>query len=184
MKTRYNIKKYNNNNKQTSKSPLHPNIDSNENFPSLINNQIHIDTSSKTPSYKYLIDIENDISNTDYSGNKFNTEKKFKKGWTVFDRKTRKIISNNTKYNDCNSSDISVNNIYEVYDKLSKNWNSFRDEVNYLYGDRSPYINYKEELNKIVEEENNIYQEMYNYHNLQSSDDDDDYDNDDFYYYK
>ena len=182
MKTRYNIKK--NNNKQQFKTQLHPNIDSNENFPSLVNNQIHINTSSKNQNYKHLIDIENDISNTDYSNNKFNTEKEFKKGWTVFDRKTKKIISNNTKYNTFSSSDISINDIYKIYDKLSNNWNAFRDEVNYLYGDRSPYINYKKELNKIVQEENNIYEEMYNYHNSQLSDEDDDYDNDDFYYYK
>lgn len=182
MKTRYNIKI--NKNKQQSKTPLYPNIDSNENFPSLVNNQIHINTSSKNQNYKHLIDIENDISNTDYSNNKFNTEKEFKKGWTVFDRKTKKIISNNTKYNTFSSSDISVNDIYKIYDKLSNNWNAFRDEVNYLYGDRSPYINYKKELNKIVQEENNIYEEMYNYHNSQLSDEDDDYDNDDFYYYK
>lgn len=182
MKTRYNIKK--NNNKQQSKTPLHSNIDLNKNFPSLVNNQIDINTSSKNQNYKHLIDIENDISNTDYSNNKFNTEKEFKKGWTVFDRKTKKIISNNTNYNTFSSSDISVNDIYKIYDKLSNNWNAFRDEVNYLYGDRSPYINYKKELNKIVQEENNIYEEMYNYHNSQLSDEDDDYDNDDFYYYK
>ena len=182
MKTNIkNIKKYN---KQHIKISSSPNIDSNENFPCLVNNQIHINTSSKNQNYKYLIDVENDILNTDYSNNKFNIENQHKKGWTVFDKKTKKIISNNIKYNNYSSSDISVNDIYKIYDKLSNNWNAFRDEVNYLYGDRSPYINYKEELNKIVVEENNIYEEMYNYHNSQSSDDDDDYDNDDFYYYK
>ena len=182
MKTHtHNIKKYN---KQQTKIPVYPNIDSNENFPSLVNNQINVNTSLKNQNYKYLIDVENNNLNTDYSNNKFNIENQYKKGWTVFDKKTKRIISNNTKYNNYSSSDISVNDIYKIYNRLSNNWNAFRDEINYLYGDRSPYINYKEELNKIVEEENNIYEEMYNYHNSQSSDDDDDYDNDDFYYYK
>ena len=178
----------NNIRKEQHQSLAYANIDSNENFPSLVNTEINIDTSSNNQNYKHLIDIEKDASNIDYYNNKFNPENKFLKGWTIFNKKTNKIISNNitynNKYNNYNSSDISVNDIYKIYDKLADNWNAFRDEVNYLYGDRSPYINYKEELNRIIEEENNIYEEIYNYHNTQSSDDDDDYDNDDFYYHK
>ena len=187
MRNRFsNIKKY-----SKSQAPVYSKIDLNENFPSLVNNKIHINSNinniklvSKFQNYEHLINAEKNILDTDHSNNKLNIEKEFKKGWTVFDKKTKKIISNNIKDNIHITSDISVNDIYRVYNKLSDNWNKFRDEINYLYGDRSPYINYKEEINKIIEEENNIYDEMYNYHNSQISDDDYDYDNDDFYYHK
>ena len=40
------------------------------------------------------------------------------------------------------------------------NWNSYRDEINNILGDTSPYYNYKETIQKMIEEDN-YYSELY-----------------------
>ena len=65
--------------------------------------------------------------------------------------------------------------IYKFYEKLSIRWNNYRDEKNYLWGDTSPYINYKHDIEKIVNEENMILEEIYNTSTNYSSSSDDDF---------
>tara|TARA_B100001769_G_scaffold242015_1_gene209829 strand:- start:51 stop:293 length:243 start_codon:yes stop_codon:yes gene_type:complete len=64
--------------------------------------------------------------------------------------------------------------ILEFYKKLSNRWNNYRDEINELVGDTSPFINYKNDIEKIVEEENMILEEIYNETTNYSSSSDDD----------
>jgi hypothetical protein len=40
-------------------------------------------------------------------------------------------------------------------------WNDYRDEMNSILGDMSPYANYKETIQKMVEEDNYILEEIY-----------------------
>jgi hypothetical protein len=54
------------------------------------------------------------------------------------------------------------------------NWNSYRDEINNILGDTSPYCNYKETIQKMIDEDN-YYSELYrissnNIHNDNDSD--------------
>ena len=44
-------------------------------------------------------------------------------------------------------------------------WNDYRDEMNTLLGDLSPYTNYKETIQKMVEEDNYILEEIYKHSN-------------------
>ena len=57
---------------------------------------------------------------------------------------------------------------------MIKNWNNFRDTENELRGDLSPYYNYKEEIEKLKEEDL-LYELRVNefYHNQNNSDSDD-----------
>ena len=58
---------------------------------------------------------------------------------------------------------------------LIHNWDAFRNTENELRGDLSPYINYKKEITKMVEEDTYIAETVNNYHNLQKNDDSDYY---------
>jgi len=44
-------------------------------------------------------------------------------------------------------------------------WNDYRDEMNSILGDLSPYTNYKETIQKMVEEDNYILEEIYKHSN-------------------
>jgi hypothetical protein len=67
------------------------------------------------------------------------------------------------------------NKYFKNLKNMIENWNNFRDTENELRGDLSPYYNYKEELEKMKEE--NLYYELQAdefYHNQNDSDSDDD----------
>lgn len=61
-------------------------------------------------------------------------------------------------------------------DTMISRWNDYRDEMNTILGDLSPYTNYKETIQKMVEEDNYILEEIYkhsansNGHNENDSD--------------
>ena len=63
---------------------------------------------------------------------------------------------------------------FKNINKMIKNWNNFRDTENELRGDLSPYYNYKEEIEKLKEEDL-LYELRVNefYHNQNNSDSDD-----------
>ena len=52
-------------------------------------------------------------------------------------------------------------------------WNIYRDDVNNILGDLSPYINYRETIQKMVEEDNYILEEIYKHSNNNSHNDND-----------
>ena len=58
---------------------------------------------------------------------------------------------------------------------MINNWNKFRDEQNDLYGDLSLYNNYEEEIQRLVEEEEKILEEIVRREN---NDSDSDYNSD------
>lgn len=47
----------------------------------------------------------------------------------------------------------------EIETMISR-WNNYRDEMNAILGDLSPYTNYKETIQKMVEEDNYILEEI------------------------
>jgi hypothetical protein len=53
---------------------------------------------------------------------------------------------------------------------MISNWNNYRDELNDLLGDISPYYNYKETLQKMIDEDNYILEELHKQKHKQSQD--------------
>ena len=49
-------------------------------------------------------------------------------------------------------------------------WNNYRDDLNNLLGDTSPYYNYKEIIQKMIEEDNLILEELHKQKNKQNND--------------
>lgn len=78
-------------------------------------------------------------------------EQNNKTRWTVIDKKTRKVSVSDT------TEDLKKKFERERYHKITNEtinrWNNYRDELNDLLGDLSIYINYKEEIENIVEED-------------------------------
>ena len=102
-------------------------------------------------------------------------------GWTVINTKTKTIVTYDKfgkkvdRSNSVTNSHIetSVPDIYKAFEIMSKRWCSYYDSMNDLLGDRSPYINYKTEIEKLVEEDNELYRKMYeDVDDFVSSDDD------------
>ena len=53
---------------------------------------------------------------------------------------------------------------------MINNWNNYRDELNNLLGDISPYYNYKETLQKMIDEDNYILEELHKQKHKQNND--------------
>ena len=53
---------------------------------------------------------------------------------------------------------------------MINNWNNYRDELNNLLGDISPYANYKETLQKMIDEDNYILEELHKHKHKQHND--------------
>jgi len=92
--------------------------------------------------------------------------------WTIINKKTKEIkVSKSTILL---KELIEEKNLKKKLDRMIKNWNNFRDEINELLGDTSPYYNYKEEIQKMVDEDNMINELIYdnenNYDSEYSSD--------------
>lgn len=71
--------------------------------------------------------------------------------WTTINKKTKKIvISESTKLL---KEKYEKENYYRLLEKMINNWNNYRDEMNDLLGDRSPFLNYKKEIENLVKED-------------------------------
>ena len=94
-------------------------------------------------------------------------------------------ISYNNKYSSTIETNSNNDNIslktkewLSLCNKMSKNWNKFRDYDIEVLGSRSIYFNYKEEIKRMVREEEYIEEEIYKHeHNI--SDYDSEYNSDD-----
>lgn len=87
--------------------------------------------------------------------------------WTIINKKTKEIkVSESTILL---KELIEKKNLKEKLDKMIYNWNNFRDEINELLGDTSPYYNYKEEIQEMIDEDNMINELMYDDENNNDS---------------
>lgn len=109
-------------------------------------------------------------------------------GWSIYDKKTKMWITydklgfpitKNT--NTIKENNIEPEQIMTVYKKMSDNWCNYYDEVNDLLGDCSPYINYQDEIDKLVDEDNDYYSKLYEANYNSSSDDEQEYCDDEFF---
>ena len=95
-------------------------------------------------------------------------------GWCIIKKVKNKVIIEKGK-NLQNYYLTNNNNSKKCMDNMINNWNKFRDEQNDLYGDLSLYNNYEEEIQRLVEEEENILEDMARREN---NDSDSDYNSD------
>jgi hypothetical protein len=71
--------------------------------------------------------------------------------WTTINKKTKEIvISESTKLL---KKKYEKENYYRELEKMINRWNNYRDEMNDLLGDRSPFLNYKKEIDNMVKED-------------------------------
>ena len=90
-----------------------------------------------------------------------NSLDKIKSGWSIIKKDINsKIVIIDSKETiktkerlTLNKKQIENQELFENLSKMIKNWNYFRDTENELRGDLSPYYYYKEELEKMREED-------------------------------
>ena len=111
-------------------------------------------------NYDVPIYNESQIETPTKTNTNTNTNTNMKKGWTYIDKKTR-IITATATATTINTRKQEQKDIYKCYKMMSKRWNKYRDTLNNLVGDISPYYHYKEELRKLINEENYILSQIY-----------------------
>lgn len=88
--------------------------------------------------------------------------------WTIINKKTKEIkVSESTILL---KELIKKKNLKNILNNMIENWNNFRDEINELLGDTSPYYNYKEKIQEMIDEDNIINELMYDIENNNDSD--------------
>ncbi len=151
-------------------------------FPVLVENV----SCNKESNYNFI----NAITNNDLDIQKDESKEDIKVGWTIINKndKSIKVYNNkgllvdriksgtymNMNNNNNNNNVIDVDEIHKVYLGMCKRWCNYYDEINYLLGDRSPYINYKNDIRKIISEENDIMNKIYGEDYNSSTDDEKD----------
>ena len=108
-----------------------------------------------------------------------NIEEEFKKdikknGWYFLNKNNILLnqVNNNKKLSTNQMETSYEKNYINCINKLSNNWNNFRNKDIELVGDRSEYINYEEEINNIVYEEEEIQRKIQEYNETLSEDSD------------
>tara|TARA_B100001173_G_C15975359_1_gene541947 strand:+ start:1020 stop:1412 length:393 start_codon:yes stop_codon:yes gene_type:complete len=122
-------------------------------------------------TFKDIVNKANDFNKETNSNEKL-------KGWVYFNKNELNKKYKKENDNECKKprkkKEETTKEILDFYKKLSNRWNNYRDEINDLVGDVSPFINYKNDIKKMVEEENMILEEIYNETTNYSSSSDDD----------
>ena len=152
-------------------SNVPPTLDENQ-FPELL-----VSKNDNIVEKTTMLDYKNVVSLVDK--NPLSVSTKTMPGWTLIDTKTKKMTTYD-KYgrvvdypNSCKDNDLTCEQIYTLYRRMSERWCNYYDEINELLGDRSPHINYKAEIEAIVKEDNELFKNIYQDINDYSSSDDD-----------
>ena len=164
---------------------LNINLSQNSNNPSSIESNLN---------FKKVVDITNNNNNDNNDLVKGSHD--IRPGWTVYNRKTNVAIrydnygnivntrlanfqnnvdQNNVHQNNVHQNNVDQNNvdqIYSTYEKMSQHWCEYYDTINLLVGDLSPYFNYKYDIQKLIEEDNELFENMYEYVETEISSDD------------
>ena len=145
-------------------------------FPKLTITDISSNTASNSIDYTSIINNTSSVYNT-------STEDVYP-GWTLINKKTKEITTYDIRGRKVDLScktlnktlgtrdDDCVEQIYNCYQVLSDNWCEYYDTQNELLGDRSPFINYKDEIDKLAREDEEIFSNLYQDLNNYSSSDD------------
>lgn len=98
-------------------------------------------------------------------------------GWTIL---TKNKITNKTEIIHSKATDelkkkLEAKEFRNGLNQMIGRWNNFRDTENELRGDLSPYINYKNELEELMNEDRYIAELLYEKNRTDSCDDTDYY---------
>jgi hypothetical protein len=98
-------------------------------------------------------------------------------GYTLIKRdpQTKKVTITYSKNYEAKKRELEHQNYTNTMNAMINNWNNNRDELNDLLGDISPYFNYKEIIQKMIDEDNYILEKMYSRKNISLSDNDSEY---------
>ena len=98
-------------------------------------------------------------------------------GYTLIrkDPVTNKITITYSKNYETKKRELEHKNYTYIMNGMINNWNNYRDEINELLGDMSPYINYRETIQKMVDEDNYIQEKINSRKNINTSDNDSEY---------
>ena len=98
-------------------------------------------------------------------------------GYTLIrkDPVTNKITITYSKNYEIKKRELEHKNYTYIMNGMINNWNNYRDEINELLGDMSPYINYRETIQKMVDEDNYIQEKINSRKNTNTSDNDSEY---------
>ena len=127
-------------------------------------------------STTYATKIQNS-NNTKPNHKLITTENYLKNGYSLIKRNpfTKKIeISYSSNY-DAMNKEREQKRYKQGIETMISRWNNYRDELNDLLGDISPYFNYKEIIQKMIDEDNYILEKMYSRKNISLSDNDSEY---------
>ena len=104
---------------------------------------------------------------------KNNVNNLLKNGWSIIKKikETNNITILNSKSTILLKEKINKEKIKNGFSKMISNWNEFRDDDIELRGDISPYFNYKEEINNIINEELKIQEAIKEINSLDNRDD-------------
>jgi hypothetical protein len=112
------------------------------------------------------------------SNNNINIEKLktvdsyLKNGYSLIKRNptTKKVeITYSINY-ELKKKELEQQNYNKALASMINNWNNYRDDLNNLLGDISPYYNYRETLQKMIDEDNYILEELHKQKQKQNND--------------
>ena len=95
-----------------------------------------------------------------------------KNGYSLIKRNptTKKVEITYSNYYESKKKELEQQNYNTILASMINNWNNYRDELNNLLGDISPYTNYKETLQKMIDEDNYILEELHKHKHKQHND--------------
>jgi hypothetical protein len=106
------------------------------------------------------------------------SENYLKNGYSLIKRNptTKKIEITYSHNRDAVNKELEQKKFKQGIETMITRWNNYRDELNNILGDLSPYTNYKETIQKMIEEDNYILEEIYKHsHNSGNNEHDSDY---------
>lgn len=120
---------------------------------------------SETYSAKIL-----NINNTKPTYKLVTSENYLKNGYSLIKRNplTKKIEIVYSYNHHSIAKELEQKKYKQEIETMINRWNTYRDEMNNLLGDLSPYINYKETIQKMVEEDNYILEEIFKHSSTNS----------------
>jgi len=104
-----------------------------------------------------------------------------KNGYSLIKRNpnTKKVEITYSNNYESKKKELEHQHYNKTIEAMINNWNNYRDELNNLLGDISPYYNYKETLQIMIDEDNYILEELHKQKQKQNNDNY--YDNDSEY---
>ena len=151
-----------------------------EEFPNLLSN-------TTTQSQKTDLNFQNISFENSHEVLQEENSQKVKDGWVKIKRENNqiKLIYGKSKIKKETEEEKQKKIRFQVYENLCNHWDNYRDEINELMGDCSPFLDYKEQINQMIEEDMRYAEELEELkanENMYSDDEEEYYDSNTDYY--